>query len=157
MLDRYSPAIPTMNMNVLLQIPVNHSLSICLGDLRNVFCQSAPLRRERGEFYFEAPKEGIDPRQLILIVNGWRKSLVGTLQELGYVQSKMDLYLFRFHQHGCLAGLVAIKMDDLLRAEDLPIRQIGGFEESRKRSQLQWAPIEARRRFHHPNGYAKNC
>lgn len=129
LLDRYSPTVTTLNVSVLLQIAANKRYPIALGDLKNAFCQSAPLNRETGEIYFEIPAdglEGVDKRQLILIVNGcyglvdaplhWRRSLVSTLQEFGYVQSRMDPCLFKLHQNGQLAGMVAIEVDDLLTA-----------------------------------------
>ena len=121
----------TLNVNVLLQIAANKRYPIALGDLKNAFCQSAPLNRETGEIYFEIPSDGLDGmdhRQLILIVDGcyglvdaplhWRKSLVSKLEQLGYVQSRMDPCLFKLHHQKQLSGMVAIEVDDLLTAGD---------------------------------------
>lgn len=128
-LERFSPTVSTMNVNVLLQLAANARFPVALGDLKNAFCQSMPLNREGGDIFFEPPPggiEGLDSRQLVQVVRGcyglvdaplhWRRSLTNSLKELGYVQSRMDPCLFRLHHRGQLTGLIAVEVDDLLTA-----------------------------------------
>ena len=126
-LERFSPTVCTMNLNVVLQLAVNEGMQIGIGDLKNAFCQSQPLMRKNGALYFKQPQEGITglhPEQIVLIIAGcyglvdgplhWRKSLVQTLKMLGYQESKLDPCLFKLFESGKLCGLLAIEVDDIL-------------------------------------------
>ena len=57
-LERFSPTVNTMNLNVMLQLAVNEGMEIGIGDLKSAFCQSSPLTREK-EVFFRQPPEGI--------------------------------------------------------------------------------------------------
>lgn len=129
-LDRFSPTVTTMNLNVMLQIAANLGMWAAIGDLKNAFCQSDPLQREQGDIYFAPPKgcleEELDPGQIIKVINGcyglvdaprdWRLSLIKTLKSLGYVESRLDPCIYCLFRQGKLAGLVAVEVDDLLTA-----------------------------------------
>ena len=128
-LDRFSPTVCTMNINAMMQIAANEGMPMALGDLRNAFCQSAPLQRTNGPLYFSLPKEGIkglNSRQLVKIVHGvyglvdaprhWRRTLTESLQRLGYRQSRMDPCIYVLHHEKKLEGMIAIEVDDLMTA-----------------------------------------
>ena len=126
-LERFAPTVTTLNFNILLQVAANSGMSATVGDLKNAFCQSRPLERERGALYFQQPREGISglhPEQIVWIINGvyglvdaplhWRKSLVQDLEALGYRASRMDPCLFLlFNQNNVLEGAIAVEVDDL--------------------------------------------
>ena len=126
-LERFSPTVNTMNLNIVLQIAVSEQMEIGLGDLKNAFCQSLPLVRKNGKLYFKQPSEGLpglEAKQIVEIIAGcyglvdaplhWRKSLVQSLVRLGYKESRMDPCLYKIYEHGKIAGLIAIEVDDLL-------------------------------------------
>ena len=46
-LERFSPTVSTMNLNVMLQVAVNLGMDIAVGDLQSAFCQSPAEKRER--------------------------------------------------------------------------------------------------------------
>ncbi len=127
-LERFSPTINTVNLNLLLQIAANEGMTATVGDLKNAFCQSRPLLREKGELYFQQPKEGIQGLhrdQIVRIINGcyglvdaplhWRKSLIAELEILGYRPSRMDPCIFVLYdqEKKKLIGAIAIEVDDL--------------------------------------------
>ena len=110
-LERFSPTVSAMNLNVTLQVAVNFGMDIAVGDLQSAFCQSAPLKREKGALYFRQPPEGIDglhPDQICLIVAGcygladaplhWRRTLVGALKKLGFKESTLDPCIFKLYE-----------------------------------------------------------
>eukprot|EP00435_Cladocopium_sp_Y103_P012580 s2098_g3.t1 len=137
-LERFSPTVCTMNLNVVIQLAVNENMEIGIGDLKNAFCQSQPLMRKNGALYFKQPQEGIEglhPEQIVLIIAGcyglvdgplhWRKSLVQSLKMLGYQESKLDPCLFKLFEDGKLCGLLAIEVDDILACgKGLHLRKI---------------------------------
>lgn len=126
-LERFAPTVTTLNFNILLQVAANSGMSATVGDLKNAFCQSRPLSREKGALYFQQPREGIQglhPEQIVWIINGvyglvdaplhWRKSLVQDLEALGYRASRMDPCLFLlFNPKSELEGAIAVEVDDL--------------------------------------------
>ena len=71
-LERFSPTINTVNLSLLLQIAANEGMVATVGDLKNAFCQSRPLKRKNGELYFQQPKEGIQGLhrdQIVRVIN----------------------------------------------------------------------------------------
>ena len=126
-LDRYAPTVTTSIIAVALQVASAMNFRCALGDLKNAFMQSDPLRREQGRLFCKQPSGGLpslQPGQLIEILAGayglgdapahWRKSLKKVLVELGYEQSAMDPCNFRLFREGKLCGLVIVEVDDIL-------------------------------------------
>ena len=126
-LERFSPTVNTMNLNVMLQLAVNLKMEIEVGDCKNAFCQSQPLQRKNGPLYFKQPREGIDgmhEEQIVQIIAGcyglvdaplhWRRSLVQTLKKLGYQESRLDPCIYKLYDQGRLTGILAIEVDDIL-------------------------------------------
>ena len=126
-LDRFSPTVNTMNLNVMLQIAINAGMTISIGDLKSAFCQSDPLERANGPLYFRQPSEGISglhPEQICKIVAGcyglvdaplhWRKTLLKALGKLGFKESRLDPCIYKLYEEGRLMGLLAIEVDDIL-------------------------------------------
>ena len=143
-LERFSPTINTVNLSLLLQIAANEGMVATVGDLKNAFCQSRPLKRKNGELYFQQPKEGIQglhQDQIVRIINGcyglvdaplhWRKSLIAELESLGYRPSRMDPCIFVLYSEETkkLTGAIAIEVDDLFT--------VGTAEHHRKMEELQ--------------------
>lgn len=127
MLDCYAPTVTTSIIAVALQVASSSGFRCALGDLKNAFMQSDPLRREQGRLFCKQPTGGLPslkPGQLFEILAGayglgdapahWRKSLKKVLVELGYEQSAMDPCSFRLFKEEKLCGLVIVEVDDLL-------------------------------------------
>ena len=126
-LDRYAPTVTTAVISIALQVAATRGFRCALGDLKNAFMQSDPLRRQEGRLFCKQPcggLPGLHPEQLIEILAGaygledapahWRKSLKKVLVELGYVQSSMDPCLFKLVREEKLEGLVVVEVDDIL-------------------------------------------
>ena len=102
-LERFSPTVNTMNLNVMLQIAINAGMTVSIEDLKSAFCQSDPLERINGPLYFKQPAEGISglhEDQICKIIAGcyglvdapvhWRKTLLKALKKLGFKESRLD-------------------------------------------------------------------
>ena len=126
-LERFSPTVSTMNLNVMLQLAVNKGMETAVGDLQSAFCQSSPLKREKGPLYFKQPAEGIaglHPEQICLIIAGcygladaplhWRRTLVGALKKMGFKESSLDPCIYKLYDNHELTGMLAIEVDDIL-------------------------------------------
>ena len=85
------------------------------------------MERKGGPLYFKQPPEGIkgaDPECMAIIIAGcygltgaplhWRKSLTDFLRCIHYEQSTMDPCIYKLHDGNSIAGMIAIKVDDLL-------------------------------------------
>ena len=126
-LERYAPTVTTSIIAVALQVASSMKFRCALGDLKNAFMQSDPLRREQGRLFCKQPAGGLpslQAGQIIEILAGayglgdapahWRKSLKKVLLELGYEQSAMDPCSFRLFRGQELCGLVIVEVDDIL-------------------------------------------
>ena len=132
-LEKFAPTVNTMNLAVMMQIAANENMTGQIADFKNAFCQSDPLKREKGSLYFRQPPEGIEglhPEQIVLIVNGvyglvdaplhWRKCLTSFLMKIGYTQSTLDPCIYKHYEDGKLQGMIAIEVDDLLMMGHAP-------------------------------------
>ena len=130
-LDRYSPTVTTAVISIVLQTAGSMNFRCAIGDLKNAFMQSEPLRRPRGRLFCRQPRGGLpgmSPCQLIEILAGayglgdaplhWRKSLLKVLEQLGYRQSSMDPCTFKLFSEGRLRGIIVVEVDDLLTLGD---------------------------------------
>ena len=126
-LDRHAPTVTTATLSIVLQIAATKRWPASLGDLRNAFMQSDPLRRLQGRLFTKQPSGGLpgmDPRQIIEILAGtyglgdapahWRRSLKKVLVELGLCQSALDPTVFKWYDGRHLGGLIVVEVDDLL-------------------------------------------
>ena len=143
-LERFSPTVNTMNLAVMMQIAANENMLAQIGDLKNAFCQSAPLERKNGPLYFKQPPEGIDgmhSEQIVRIIAGcyglvdaplhWRRSLTEALVKLGYEQSRLDPCIYKLYERSQLQGMIAIEVDDLFMVGHRP--HVDRMEQLQKR------------------------
>ena len=125
-LQRYAPTLNTTSFGVLLQVAASMRYRASVGDSKNAFCQSSPLKRENGKLYASQPKAGIDglhPEQIVEILAGcyglgdapahWRRTLKEAITGLGYKESVLDPTVYMLHDQGQLHGAIAVEIDDL--------------------------------------------
>ena len=125
-LERFSPTLCSTTFGVLLQACASMKYEASVGDLKNAFCQSQPLKRSEGKLYAMQPKggiEGLHPEQIIEIVAGcyglpdapmhWRRSLKESIISLGYCESVLDPTVYLLHDEHRLQGAIAVEVDDL--------------------------------------------
>ena len=130
-LDRYAPTVTTSVIAIALQAAASMGLRAAVGDLKNAFMQSDPLRRREGRLFCRLPKgglPGLEHSQIIEIVAGayglgdapahWRKSLRKVILEMGYQQSAMDPCVFKLMGEARLHGLLIVEVDDILSLGD---------------------------------------
>ena len=109
-LQRYAPTLNTTSFGVLLQVAASMRYRASVGDLKNAFCQSSPLRRDKGKLYASQPKagiEGLHPEQIVEIVAGcyglgdapahWRRTLKKEILALGCKESVLDPTVYSVH------------------------------------------------------------
>jgi len=95
-LDRYSPTVTTAVVSIVLQTAASRKFHCAIGDLKNAFMQSEPLKRPQGRLFCRQPRgelAGLRPNQLLEIWAGayglgdaplhWRRSLLKLLAQLG--------------------------------------------------------------------------
>ena len=137
-LQRYAPTLNTTSFGVLLQVAASMRYRASVGDLKNAFCQSSPLKRDNGKLYASQPKagiEGLHPEQIVEIVAGcyglgdapahWRRTLKEAIIGLGYKESVLDPTVYMLHSQGKLHGAVAVEIDDLFSlGSELHYRQM---------------------------------
>ena len=100
-LQRYAPTLNTTSFGVLLQVAASMRYRASVGDLKNAFCQSSPLKRDKGKLYASQPKagiEGLHPEQIVEIVAGcyglgdapahWRRTLKKEILALSYKEER---------------------------------------------------------------------
>ncbi|CAE7762188.1 RE1, partial [Symbiodinium sp. CCMP2456] len=125
-LERFSPTLCSTTFGVLLQACASMGYAASVGDLKNAFCQSLPLKRAEGALYAMQPKggiEGLHEEQLIQIIAGcyglpdapmhWRRSLKESSLALGYRESVLDPTVYLLHDECKLQGAIAVEVDDL--------------------------------------------
>ena len=125
-LQRYAPTLNTTSFGVLLQVAASMRYRASVGDLKNAFCQSSPLKRDNGKLCASQPKagiEGLHPEQIVEIVAGcyglgdapahWRRTLKEAIIGLGYKESVLDPTVYMLHSQGKLHGAIAVEIDDL--------------------------------------------
>ena len=125
-LERFSPTLCSTTFGVLLQACASMKYEASVGDLKNAFCQSQPLKRAEGPLYAMQPKggiEGLHPEQIIEIVAGcyglpdapmhWRRSLKESILSHGYRESVLDPTVYLLHDESKLQGAIAVEVDDL--------------------------------------------
>ena len=152
-LDRYAPTVTTSVIAVALQAAASLGLRAAVGDLKNAFMQSDPLRRKEGRLYCRQPRggfPGLERSQIIEIVAGayglgdapahWRKSLRKVILELGYQQSTMDPCVFKLMGKERLPGLLIVEVDDILSLGDERHEELvtGRVERSTGLSTQRW-------------------
>ena len=125
-LQRYAPTLNTTSFGVLLQVAASMRYRASVGDLKNAFCQSSPLKRDNGKLYASQPKagiEGLHPEQIVEIIAGcyglgdapahWRRTLKKEILALGYKESVLDPTVYMLHEQDQLHGAIAVEIDDL--------------------------------------------
>eukprot|EP00913_Durusdinium_trenchii_P016808 g15798.t1 len=126
-LSTYAPTPQGEGLMLFLQTALNLGMTCAFADVKNAFCQSRPLQRERGPLFAE-PCEGLrlQPGALIRIlvpVYGlddapaeWRRTVTSFLTEdLGFKRNLVEPCWFsRYSEQGKCTAQVLVEVDDFI-------------------------------------------
>ena len=123
----YAPTPQAEGMATFLQASVNLGFRTSFGDIKNAFCQSRPMNREKGPLFAE-PCEGLNLPQgaliaIIIPIYGlddapasWRQTVTEFLIEQGYQRNLVEPCWFsKFHEKtGQPLSQVLVEVDDFI-------------------------------------------
>eukprot|EP00435_Cladocopium_sp_Y103_P017727 s923_g4.t1 len=120
-----SPTLSQLGRMLLMQVISSNKWQLQLGDIKGAFLEAGPLAERFKPLFAHQPPGGIPgvPSDAVIEVLGnvygqndapaaWFREFDTVVQQLGWIQSKLDPCLYTLREDGRLTGIMGVHVDD---------------------------------------------